>query len=370
MEALPLLNEYGILPKGIIHVGANDGREFEAYRAWNPEIAVYIEPISSVYAKLKAKVEQEKNHIAVRALCSSSCGELINFKIASNAGESSSIFDLGNHGILYPFISYVDHEQIVTSTLDSIIAKDFSSNKFNFLAIDVQGAELLVLKGATETLKMIDAVYLEVSELPIYEGGCTWREIDSFLSPFGFSLKFMNLTPRMWGNALYIKNSSFFSPLRVNAIERPGVNVALNKPATQSSLSQHSRPNDAQGAVNGVINGRFGFHTGFEMRPWWQVDLGEVVPIEEVLIFNRCDQCSARAYSFILKIATEPGAFEEVYAQGGKAFGGAIGHPARIHLHGTAARYIRVELPEEGALHLDEVEVYASQSPAASAKQS
>jgi hypothetical protein len=32
MEALQLLSSFGVSPTGIIHVGANYGQEFEAYR--------------------------------------------------------------------------------------------------------------------------------------------------------------------------------------------------------------------------------------------------------------------------------------------------------------------------------------------------
>ncbi len=30
---------------------------------------------------------------------------------------------------------------------------------------------------------------------------------------------------------------------------------------------------DARGAVDGVIDGSWGFHTGLQESPWWQVDL-------------------------------------------------------------------------------------------------
>ncbi|MHC4751434.1 MAG: hypothetical protein ACYTFW_16370, partial [Planctomycetota bacterium] len=30
---------------------------------------------------------------------------------------------------------------------------------------------------------------------------------------------------------------------------------------------------DARGAVDGIRNGKYGFHTGHETNPWWQVDL-------------------------------------------------------------------------------------------------
>jgi hypothetical protein len=48
-------------------------------------------------------------------------------------------------------------------------------------------------------------------------------------------------------------------------------NLAIGKPASQSSLSRWSRPNDAQGAVNGRRTGGFGFHTDDEAAAWWRV---------------------------------------------------------------------------------------------------
>ncbi|MGZ5436924.1 MAG: hypothetical protein ACXW3F_12775, partial [Pyrinomonadaceae bacterium] len=51
-------------------------------------------------------------------------------------------------------------------------------------------------------------------------------------------------------------------------------NLALTRPARQSSTSQWSQPNDAKGAVDGNVSGGFGFHTESQQNPWWQVDLG------------------------------------------------------------------------------------------------
>jgi FkbM family methyltransferase len=359
VEALHLLKAFDISPKGIVHVGANDGLEFDAYRESNADTVVYVEPISSVHAKLKAKVEGSKNHFAVKALCSDTSGQKVAFKISSNAGLSSSMFDLGNHAKLHPDVSYVGQEEMTTVRLDDLLAKQFPQSPFNLLVLDVQGAELLVLKGAVETLKSIDAIYAEVSEEPLYEGGCTWREIDSFLAPFDFSIKNMSLGRTGWGDALYVKNSSFFSPLRMKAVERPGPNVALHKPATQSSVSAFSRRDDAQGAVNGVITGSYGFHTDSEASPWWQVDLGAVASIDQVFVFNRIDTAPSRAYSFVLELSSDGQRFEQVYAQNGAPFGGADGNPARISLNGASARFVRIELPSGGYLHLDQVEVFA-----------
>ncbi len=143
-------------------------------------------------------------------------------------------------------------------------------------------------------------------------------------------------------------------------LPRQGRNIALNKPATQSSLSSYSVPDDAAGAVSGKITGSFGFHTAQEDRPWWQVDLLEPIPLAEIIVFNRIDDCAARAYGFVLKLGDEAGRFREVYSQGGRPFGGLDGTPARIALKGATARFVRIELASGDHLHLDEVEVYAA----------
>ncbi|MHC4281626.1 MAG: hypothetical protein ACYSWZ_01425, partial [Planctomycetota bacterium] len=42
---------------------------------------------------------------------------------------------------------------------------------------------------------------------------------------------------------------------------------------------------DAAGGCDGVKNGRFGFHVASkEQDPWWQVDLGETVKLDRIVI--------------------------------------------------------------------------------------
>lgn len=54
------------------------------------------------------------------------------------------------------------------------------------LKIDVQGAELEVLKGAGSALDGFDAVVLEVSHIELYHGAPTPLELARFLSDHGF----------------------------------------------------------------------------------------------------------------------------------------------------------------------------------------
>jgi len=39
---------------------------------------------------------------------------------------------------------------------------------------------------------------------------------------------------------------------------------------------------DAAGGCDGVTNGKWGFHTGEQENPWWQVDLGATLPLAQV----------------------------------------------------------------------------------------
>lgn len=225
--------------------------------------------------------------------------------------------------------------------------------------IDAQGADLLVLKGATDALRDVEAVYVEVAEIPLYEGGCTWSEIADFLGTFGFSLKYMSLSPKHWGNAFFIKNEATFSMLRDRkSVQHSGRNLALGKRARQSSRYRASKRHSPGNGVNGVKTGSFGFHTALEKNPWWQVDLQERYILTEVCAYNRLDTASERAYGFVLRVSLDGKKWQSLHRQEGRAFGGVDGNPARIECDRAPARYVRIELEGEGYLHLDEVEVY------------
>jgi hypothetical protein len=68
-------------------------------------------------------------------------------------------------------------------------------------------------------------------------------------------------------------------------------NIALGKPAWQSSVCRWSKFNDvcrdAEGANNGVTELDCGFHTDDEAEPWWVVDLHSLYTVDEVVVHNR-----------------------------------------------------------------------------------
>ena len=83
--------------------------------------------------------------------------------------------------------SLVSKRAVEISTLDNwVVEKGIS--KIDFIKLDVQGAELDVLKGAEKILKSIRALEVEVQFNPLYQGVPLFGDVDQFLRKRGFSL--------------------------------------------------------------------------------------------------------------------------------------------------------------------------------------
>ncbi|NLX96889.1 MAG: discoidin domain-containing protein [Rhodopirellula sp.] len=121
---------------------------------------------------------------------------------------------------------------------------------------------------------------------------------------------------------------------------------------------QVSPEEDAAGACDGIKDGKWGFHTDAENRPWWQVDLGQRCDLDHALIFNRCDSVADRASRLTVLVSDDGKDFRQVYQHDGSVFyGHNDGKPLRASL-GTAGRFVRIQLPAKNYLHLDEVEIF------------
>jgi FkbM family methyltransferase len=337
----------------IIHVGANDGQERYFYAETGASPCIYVEPIDAVFKLLSKHISGLPGHVAVQAVCSDVSGDTVSFNIASNGGLSSSMLDLGAHATLHPTITYTGVQEMQTTTVDELIAKLGLKRPPNLMVVDTQGADLKVLKGSAELLKTVDGVFVEVSEEPLYEGGCTHDEISAFLRAFGLRERWRHITATGYGDAFYCR-----PPQPQEALPAYDGNKALGKRATQSSVSQWSKPDDAAGAVNGVRTGTYGFHTAEEDSPWWQVDLGKAQDLNEIRIYNRIDAGRGRSRTLRTLLSDDGKAWRVIADQDGYTFGGKDGHPLRVIATGEKARYVRLQLAERNVLHLDEVEVY------------
>ncbi len=92
----------------------------------------------------------------------------------------------------------ISTEEVETTRLDDVPELD----SCDYLLIDVQGAELDVLSGATETLRETAVVEVEVEFIPLYEGQPLFADVEIFLRERGFLLhKLIDVSGRGPGEA-------------------------------------------------------------------------------------------------------------------------------------------------------------------------
>ncbi len=134
-------------------------------------------------------------------------------------------------------------------------------------------------------------------------------------------------------------------------------NLALGRPVSQSSTTHNAV---AARAVDGNTDGDFFkgsvTHTGTEAQPWWQVDLGSVTDIGQVVLYNRTECCSERLTNFDLQISNDAATWQTVASFTGPA---PVRTPLLVRAQG---RYVRVRLRDVGILSLAEVEVFRAQN--------
>ena len=143
-------------------------------------------------------------------------------------------------------------------------------------------------------------------------------------------------------------------------------NVALNKPATQSSTFGGTLDFEPGNGVDGDrtgtnVSGSI-THTLADPNSWWEVDLEDVYSINLVKIWNRTDCCSERLNNFYVIASDVPFISQDLtqtLAQPGVEvyhFAGEAGRETNIDLVADA-RYLRIQLGNPGYLQLAEVEV-------------
>jgi hypothetical protein len=188
--------------KGILHIGAHDCEELEAYLNEN------IDPTNIVWIDaIKEKVDQA----VIRGIPNvfnaviHDKEENITFKITNN-GQSSSILDLDIHLKYYPGIQVVENRVLKTTTLYNFFnTYSLNTNTYNFWNLDIQGTELYALKSAGNIIDNVDAIYLEVNMEHLYKDCPLITEIDIFLNEKGFDRSMVESSGAGWGDALYIR---------------------------------------------------------------------------------------------------------------------------------------------------------------------
>lgn len=212
LDLSDLFKRYAIDPHGVVHIGAHKGEERDAYLRCRFGKIIWIEANSQLAADLaatiNADIQNDVREIVIQALVTEKDGDCIDFHIANN-GQSSSIFDFGTHRESYPEILIESVVSLPTKCVETILSEmPFETHDIAFANLDIQGAELLALKGFGDTLPQFSWIYTEINMAYVYRDNPLVWDLDRFLLDMGFVRKETILTSEGWGDALYVRREN------------------------------------------------------------------------------------------------------------------------------------------------------------------
>ncbi len=204
-EIKAVLQKNNVHIVGAFHVGAHECEESNSY------IELGVKPSDCVWVDaIRSKVDEAKTKggpNVYQAVITDKDDAVVMFNMANNI-QSSSVLEFGTHSKEHPWVRYVGKIKMKTITVDTFFKKNkMDASKYNFWNFDIQGAELMALKGATQSIQYAKAIYLEVNEKELYKGCALITDIDTFLLQYKFKRVLTTMTRHGWGDALYIVQS-------------------------------------------------------------------------------------------------------------------------------------------------------------------
>lgn len=210
-----LCKKYNIRLKGVIHVGAHLGQEYDDYKKNGADKILFIEPTEDTFNKLFDRFEDIDDVMCLNYACSDYFGTGMLYKDTTNKGMSNSLLKPDRHLDIHKDVIFDGVESVKVATLDSLLERywgypacddGWTPYNFNLLSMDVQGVEGRVIKGASQTLKFIDYVYSEINFGSTYVNNTLSEELDGLLSDFE-RVETSAKVGGLWGDCLYIRKS-------------------------------------------------------------------------------------------------------------------------------------------------------------------
>lgn len=164
-------------PAGIIDVGAYRGDWTRmANRLFGPTPTLMVEAQPAMHAMIAS------------VLADLPQTRLAGVVLGERSGEEVTFFEMGTGSSFLPEASDAPRSQrtLVTSTLDEVAEEALPGLSPLFLKIDVQGAELHVLRGGLKTLARCEVVQLEVAMLQYNKGAPLLPEVVAFMAEHDF----------------------------------------------------------------------------------------------------------------------------------------------------------------------------------------
>ncbi len=283
--------------------------------------------------------------------------------------ESIALGDLNNDGFPDIYAGYANLFNSPTAKEDKIFMNEANSN--NYLAVNLDGVQSNI-NGIGARLELHGSWGIQIREVRSGEG---YGIMNSLTKTFGIGgasaieklvVKWPSgtvdeiLNPNINSKLIIVEGSSPVDNGNCDVLE----NLALNKPASQSSVQQNGT---ADRAVDGNTDGNFWAtqsiaYTNWETESWWEVNLQNLSQIEEINIYNRTDGNEQFLANYYILVSDVPFLSDDLNTSINQAGVDAYlqtevaGTPSTISI-GRTGQFVRIQQQGSVFLALAEVEV-------------
>lgn len=191
----------------IVTVGAHLGHEVKNMLGRYPQADFKLFEASPRYVRgLRARFGSNPRVQIFDCAVSDTNGELTFYE--TNLAGSGSLLKVGDLAAKSYGMEQTEAFKVQARRLDDHAAENrYADVAIDCLWVDVQGAEMGVLRSAGTLLDRVKSVFIEVSVFkPLYEGGATMADISSLLTSRGFVVAGVGTDPANGtGNALFVR---------------------------------------------------------------------------------------------------------------------------------------------------------------------
>ncbi len=230
-------------------IGACEGLSSVRYLSIFPKSKIYaFEPVPSNFSEvLKNKTKHKLNNLNPFKIGLSSKKGTATFYVSSGkppnkdkpqdnslsfGNKSSSLYKPGKTKEVHPWLEFKESITIETETLANFCV-DNKIESIDFIHMDVQGAELMVLEGAGKMISNVNSIWLEVEKIALYEGQALKDDIEKFLYKNNFKLV-LNKVNHIAGDQFWVQENYFNS---LSKDVQFSLNKMTKKVAFKSKLS-------------------------------------------------------------------------------------------------------------------------------------
>ena len=191
----------------ILEAGAHKGKDtVEMAKIWPSGVIHAFEPVPQLFVMLENNTRNLKNVHCYQLALGNTRGSETLFVSSGASDGSSSLLPPKELLHNFPTVYFDKKLPVNTITLDEW-AKENGITKIDFIWLDLQGMELMVLKSGYNLLKTVSAIYTEVSSNEIYERQTLYSDLKDWLLSNNFKIEREEIE-KGCGNVFFIKIKS------------------------------------------------------------------------------------------------------------------------------------------------------------------